>query len=214
MKFDYVTGNPPFNTESVGANENDTPLYHYFYDAAFQISDKVELITPGRFLFNAGGTPKEWNEKMLNDVHFSVLYYEGDASKVFAGKSINGGIAIGYRDTTKVFEPIGIFTAFPELNNILLKINHKSSGDINTLDCLRELPAYAIGTEVTAKTAQFVKDSCLTANELIAYGNKSGTLYCWNVSDVQSMDMSLRELGVKRAPQSWMYLRIPDNKTF
>lgn len=51
---------------------------------------------------------------------------------------------------------------------------------INTLDCLRELPAYAIGTEVTEKTAQFVKDSCLTANELIAYGNKSGTLYCWN----------------------------------
>ena len=49
--------------------------------------------------------------------------------------------------------------------------------DINTLDCLRELPAYAIGTEVTEKTAQFVKDSCLTANELIAYGNKSGTLY-------------------------------------
>lgn len=59
--------------------------------------------------------------------------------------------------------------------------------DINTLDCLRELPAYAIGTEVTAKTAQFVKDSCLTANELIAYGNKSGALYCWNVSDVQSI---------------------------
>lgn len=86
--------------------------------------------------------------------------------------------------------------------------------EANTLDCLRELPAYAIGTEVTEKTAQFVKDSCLTANELIAYGNKSGTLYCWNVSDVQSMDMSLRELGVKRAPQSWMYLQIPDNKTF
>ena len=59
--------------------------------------------------------------------------------------------------------------------------------DINTLDCLRELPAY---------------------------GNKSGTLYCWNVSDVQSMDMSLRELGVKRAPQSWMYLLVPDDKTF
>lgn len=86
--------------------------------------------------------------------------------------------------------------------------------DINTFDCLRELPAYAIGTEVTEKTAQFVKDSCLTANELIAYGNKSGTLYCWNVSDVQSMDMSLRELGVKRAPQSWMYLLVPDDKTF
>lgn len=30
----------------------------------------------------------------------------------------------------------------------------------------------------------------------------------------QSMDMSLRELGVKRAPQSWMYLLVPDDKTF
>ena len=62
--------------------------------------------------------------------------------------------------------------------------------------------------------ADFVKYSCLTANELIAYGNKSGTLYGWNVSDIQSMDMSLRELGVKRAPQSWMYLQVPNDKTF
>ena len=86
--------------------------------------------------------------------------------------------------------------------------------DIDTLDCLRELPAYAIGTKATEKTAQFVKNSCLTANELIAYGNKSGTLYGWNVSDIQSLDVSLRELGVKRAPQSWMYLQVPNDKTF
>lgn len=73
--FDFVIGNPPYQIESNGANANDTPVYHLFYDSAFEVSDKVELITPARFLFNAGGTPKSWNEKMLQDEHFKVLYY-------------------------------------------------------------------------------------------------------------------------------------------
>ena len=76
MKFDYVIGNPPYQQDSVGANESDTPLYHLFYQASMQVANKVELITPARFLFNAGATPKEWNEAMLNDEHFKVLFYE------------------------------------------------------------------------------------------------------------------------------------------
>ena len=83
MKFDFVIGNPPYQQESVGANANDTPIYHYFYDAAYKVADKVELISPARFLFNAGGTPKEWNAKMLNSPHIKVLLYESDASKIF-----------------------------------------------------------------------------------------------------------------------------------
>lgn len=73
MKFDYAIGNPPYNLESTGANESDTPLYHYFYDAAFMIAKKVELITPARFLFNAGYTPKNWNEQMLSDCHLKCF---------------------------------------------------------------------------------------------------------------------------------------------
>ena len=45
MKFDYVIGNPPYQQESNGANANDAPIYHYFYDAAFKVSDKAELIS-------------------------------------------------------------------------------------------------------------------------------------------------------------------------
>ena len=33
------------------------------------IIDKVELIHPARFLFNAGSTPKQWNHKILQDEH-------------------------------------------------------------------------------------------------------------------------------------------------
>ena len=43
-------------------------------DATYPLADKVELITPARFLFDAGQTPKAWNDKMLNDSHLKVLH--------------------------------------------------------------------------------------------------------------------------------------------
>lgn len=130
MKFDFCIGNPPYQQPSVGANANDTPIYHYFMDAANTISDHVELITPARFLFDAGGTPKEWNQKMLNDEHLKVEMYEQDASKVFAGKSITGGVVVTYRDKERNFGAIEVFSPFEEMNTIVMKTtdeNHNLS---------------------------------------------------------------------------------------
>lgn len=91
-------------------------------DAAYEISDKVELIHPARFLFNAGSTPKVWNQKMLNDEHFKVLYYEQDSSKVFANTDIKGGVAVTYHDNTQNFGALETFTPYSELNSIMKKI--------------------------------------------------------------------------------------------
>lgn len=125
MKFDYVIGNPPY--QETLQNTSDKPIYNDFMDASYQISDKVELITPARFLFNAGKTAKVWNEKMLNDVHLKVLYYEPDSSKVFSNTDIKGGVAITYRDGNAEFGAIGSFTPYNELNDILHRVkNHKS----------------------------------------------------------------------------------------
>lgn len=121
MKFDFIIGNPPYQEESKGANANDTPLYHYFYDECQRASNHVELITPARFLFNAGGTPKAWNSKMLSDPHLKVLSYVQKSSDVFPNTDIKGGVAITYWDKEKQFEPIGVFTAYSELNNICKK---------------------------------------------------------------------------------------------
>ena len=79
MKFDFAIGNPPYQQPSNGDNANDTPVYHYFFDAAMEIAEKVELITPARFLFNAGGTPSQWNEKMLNNTHYKAEKYYKNA---------------------------------------------------------------------------------------------------------------------------------------
>lgn len=118
--FDYVIGNPPYQEDTQGTS--DKPVYYLFMDAAFHCASKVEMITPGRFLFDAGKTPSAWNLKMLNDEHFKVLKYEQDSAKVFSNTDIKGGVAVTYRDATKVFGAVGAFTPFEELNAILKKV--------------------------------------------------------------------------------------------
>ena len=122
MKFDYVIGNPPYQDETLGDNKGYAPpVYNKFLDASYEIADKVEMIHPARFLFNAGSTPKAWNEKMLNDPHFKVLHYESDASVMFANTEIKGGVAISYHDKSQNFGAIRVFTPYEELNSIMKK---------------------------------------------------------------------------------------------
>lgn len=122
MKFDFVIGNPPYQEASQGTKKADESIYHYFMDAAYKVGEKVELITPSRFLFNNGNTPAAWNNKILNDEHFKVLLFEPIASKIFPSVGFKGGVAIHYRDEKKHFGAIRQFTAFNELNSILKKV--------------------------------------------------------------------------------------------
>lgn len=121
-KFDVVIGNPPYQEEAQGEGTRDTPVYHLFMDAAYEVAEKAVLITPARFLFNAGFTPKAWNKKMLADTHLSVAQYVSNSDQLFPGTDIKGGIAVTYRDDSRDVEPIGIFTEHPELNSILHKV--------------------------------------------------------------------------------------------
>lgn len=126
MKWDFAIGNPAYQDQTLGDNKGFAPpIYDKFIDAACEIADKVEMIHPARFLFNAGSTPKAWNEKMLNDPHFKVLEYEENAAKVFSNTDIKGGVAITYHDREKKFGAIRIFTPFPELNSLLQKVNER-----------------------------------------------------------------------------------------
>lgn len=139
MKFDYIIGNPPYQDNTIG--ENDTyapPVYDKFMDVAYEIGDKVELIHPARFLFNAGSTSKAWNKKMLEDNHFKVLYYEQDSSKVFVNTDIKGGVTVTYRDTSKDYGVIEVFCPYEEANLIRKKVIHHT--DFKGLDELYNAP--------------------------------------------------------------------------
>ena len=120
--FDFCIGNPPYQDETLGDNAAYAPpVYHRFIDASAKIADKSELIHPARFLFNAGSTPKAWNEKILNDPHFKVLYYEIDSKKVFPNTDIKGGVAVSLYDNGQRFAAIKVFSPYKELNSIMRK---------------------------------------------------------------------------------------------
>lgn len=120
MKIDAIIGNPPYQEE--GESTRKSPIYHLFYDMAFKLSNRVSLITPGRYLFKAGQTPIDWMERMLSDSHFKVVDYFQKSNEIFSTVDIKGGVAIGYRDAKKDFGPIGFFSEFPELVSILRKV--------------------------------------------------------------------------------------------
>ncbi|HOR13217.1 MAG TPA: Eco57I restriction-modification methylase domain-containing protein, partial [Clostridia bacterium] len=126
FRFDVIIGNPPYQEET--KDTSDKPIYNLFMDEAFKIAERVSFITPARFLFNAGKTPKTWNKKMLEDKHLKIMFYEQDSSKVFSNTDIKGGVAITYRDTSINFGVIEIFTAFQELNSILKKVQISNKG--------------------------------------------------------------------------------------
>jgi len=132
-KFDVVIGNPPYQAEAQGEGTRDTPVYHLFMDAAYEIGTKAVLVTPARFLFNAGFTPKAWNEKMLADPHLSVPIYVRDSSELFPGTKIRAGIAVTYRDADRVGTPIETFTAYDKLNSILHKVVAAGGSSIDSL---------------------------------------------------------------------------------
>ena len=143
MKFDFIIGNPPYQEKSRGANANDTPIYHLFYDGVLKVSDKVELITPARFLFNAGGTPQEWNKQMLDDEHLKVIWFEPNSRNVFSNADIKGGVAVTYYDKTQNFGAIGVFSAFPELNSIRQKVWAISTESLSSVITNRGLYRYS-----------------------------------------------------------------------
>ena len=121
FKFDVVIGNPPY--QETNENTSDRPVYDKFMTESYKIGRLVSLITPARFLFNAGKTPKEWNKKMLEDEYLRVVFYEPDSQKVFLPPSdIKGGIAITLRNADVKCGCIGVFTKHVELQGIINKI--------------------------------------------------------------------------------------------
>ncbi len=123
-KFFGVIGNPPYQADQ---NGRTLPVYDKFMDAAYEVGEKVELVTPGRFLFNAGQTHKPWNKKMLDDPHFKVLAYYADGKDVFPGIELMGGVAISLHDQQEEFGSIGVFVPFNELRSALAKVLHCGS---------------------------------------------------------------------------------------
>ncbi len=133
MNFDAIVGNPPYQVTANGDANGSDPIYHLFIDAGRSAGVRGTFIHPGRFLFKAGKTPKDWNEKVLNDEHFKVIHYWANSNDVFSTVDIKGGVAVTYWDSKQTFGRIGVFTAYSELRSIITKVlanDFKSFADL------------------------------------------------------------------------------------
>lgn len=131
VKIKAIVGNPPY--QEVKENTSDAPVYHLFMDVAFKLSKLVSVITPARFIFNAGKTPAEWNRERLNDPHFKIVRYAADSTTIFPNVDIKGGVAISMRNADVNYGAIVAYTAFPELNGILSKVKAKGENSISEI---------------------------------------------------------------------------------
>ena len=133
VKFDVVVGNPPYQEEAIGDSKQTPPIYHKFVDLAEELSNRYVLIMPGRFLFNAGATPAEWNRRMLNHRHVNILFYQQVSSSVFPNTDIKGGIVVIEYNSMVEYPPIEVFTSFEELNGIFHKVYPQIDFGLDTI---------------------------------------------------------------------------------
>lgn len=212
MKFDFAIGNPPYQEETEN-NGRQSPVYNKFMDEAFKVADCVEMITPARFLFNAGQTPKSWNSERLNDKHFKVLQYESDASKVFSNTEIKGGVAITIRDERKNYGEIGIFTEHEQLNTILQKVLPYCDSSITDI-CIGAVP-YKYTDTLRKEHPEYVElageSFDLRTNALDKLGNK---IFWENKPAVNESLCQIVGLYNKRRTFMWVerkYIDVPGN---
>lgn len=86
--------------------------------------------------------------------------------------------------------------------------------EIETLHCFEDLAYTATGDEIPAVTKRFCEQGCMSQKELYDYGRTAGRLYGWHVSNIELFDAELREMGVRRAPQSWQYGKLRYNREY
>src|SRR5574344_139680 len=132
MKFSAVVGNPPYQ-ETTDVSNRQNPIYHYFYDVAEKLSDVYTLITPARFLFNAGLTPSIWNQKMLLNEHLKVIYYTQDSTNCFPNVDIKGGVVIMLGNSKKKYKPIEKFIPNETLSSIASKFNEDVTNNLSKI---------------------------------------------------------------------------------
>jgi len=96
MQFDVIIGNPPYQLgqsggEAVGGFA--MPIYQKFVDAAKSLDPKfVIMVTPSRW-FAGGRGLDEYRQSMLGDRRLRSLVDFPDASDVFPGVEIKGGVS-------------------------------------------------------------------------------------------------------------------------
>ena len=156
MKFDVIIGNPPYQlSDGGGVGSSAIPIYQEFVEKAKRMNPRyLSMIIPSRW-FSGGRSLDDFRKSMINDTNVRVLNDFIDASMVFPGVEIKGGVCfflwdrdhkglcrvISHKgeDNTSILERklnsnnSGIFIRYNEAIDILTKISSNNEVSFFTI---------------------------------------------------------------------------------
>jgi site-specific DNA-methyltransferase (adenine-specific) len=96
MQFDVIIGNPPYQLGSSGGDAQGSfamPIYQKFVQVAKSVDPKhIVMVTPSRW-FAGGRGLDSFRSEMLADTHMRELVDFPNATDVFPGMDISGGVS-------------------------------------------------------------------------------------------------------------------------
>jgi len=94
MQFDVIIGNPPYQLGDEGHGKSAVPIYQHFVTQAKALQPRyLTMVTPARW-FSGGKGLDEFRTSMLGDKRLRVMDDYLNASDVFPGVGLKGGISV------------------------------------------------------------------------------------------------------------------------